>query len=266
MSSRITFVQNELKKRNLYHGTVDGSLNDQTRTTLDRLPLTYNDIKPEWSYTRKAYAFLQIACLEAGYDPYGVDGLWGPNTENAYNNYLHFLEHQKPPEPWRPEDIPAVNPNNWPVQYTPEFDAFYGPRGSSLVRLQLPYTMKLAWETTSAVSSFFCHAKVHDSLHRVLTRVLAHYGKEEIARLRLDLYGGCYNERPIRGGTRWSMHSWGIAVDFDPGRNKLEWGRDKAAFAAPEYTKWWEFWEEEGWVSLGRQRNFDWMHVQAAKI
>ena len=25
-------------------------------------------------------------------------------------------------------------------------------------------------------------------------------------------------------------------------------------------------WEEEGWISLGRARDFDWMHVQAARL
>jgi len=62
------------------------------------------------------------------------------------------------------------------------------------------------------------------------------------------------------------MHSWGIAVDYDPVKNKLKWGRDKASLPKGEYDMWWKFWEEEGWVSLGRQRNFDWMHVQAAKL
>jgi hypothetical protein len=266
MPSRLEFVQKELSKRNLYAGGIDGQYNEKTVEALQSLSVKYPDIKPEWSIRRKAHAFLQIACLEAGYDPYGVDGLWGPNTENAYNNYLHFLEANKPPEPWRPEEIPDINPNNWPKQYTPEFEAFYGPRGSNQIRIQLPYKMRLAWDTKKKISSFFCHVKVHDSMLRVLNKVLDYYGEEEIRRLRLDLWSGCYNERPIRGGTKWSMHSWAIAVDFDHTRNKLNWGRDKAAFARLEYNKWWELWEEEGWVSLGRQRNFDWMHVQAAKL
>ncbi len=62
------------------------------------------------------------------------------------------------------------------------------------------------------------------------------------------------------------MHSWGIAVDYDPERNLVKWGRDRATFAKSEYDTWWKLWEEEGWVSLGRTRNFDWMHVQAAKL
>ncbi|MCH7410937.1 hypothetical protein MM239_16125 [Belliella sp. DSM 111904] len=62
------------------------------------------------------------------------------------------------------------------------------------------------------------------------------------------------------------MHSWGIAIDFDPSNNQLKWGRDMATFAGPEYHAWWDIWESEGWVSLGRLRNFDWMHVQAASL
>ena len=100
---------------------------------------------------------------------------------------------------------------------------------------------------------------------QVLTRVLQHYGYERIKELRLDRWGGCYNERKKRGGTEWSTHAWGIAMDYDPERNRLTWGRDRAAFARPEYDRWWGFWEEEGWVSLGRVANFDWMHVQAAR-
>jgi hypothetical protein len=55
-------------------------------------------------------------------------------------------------------------------------------------------------------------------------------------------------------------------LDFDPSRNKLKWGRDKANLARPEYDAWWEAWETEGWLSLGRERNFDWMHIQAVKL
>jgi hypothetical protein len=266
MKTRIEFAQQELVKRSLYNGIVDGLLNQDTLDALDKLPALYSQIKIEWEPLRKTYGFLQIACLEAGYDPHGVDGRWGPNTENAFNNYCYFLANGKPPATWRPEDIVQVNPNNWPAQYSPEFDAFYGPRGSGLVRITLPYSMNLAWDTSVTVNSMTCHSKVQDSLLRVLTNVLNNYGIAEIRRLKLDLFGGCYNERQIRGGTKWSMHSWGIAVDFDPARNKLEWGRDKAAFASPDYDKWWELWEQEGWISLGRHRNFDWMHVQAAKL
>jgi len=70
----------------------------------------------------------------------------------------------------------------------------------------------------------------------------------------------------MRGGNSWSMHSWGIAIDFDASRNQLRWGREKAVLAKPVYDAWWKAWEDEGWVSLGQERNYDWMHVQAARL
>ena len=79
-------------------------------------------------------------------------------------------------------------------------------------------------------------------------------------------FGGCYENRAIRGGTRPSTHSWGIALDFDPDNNPLARSEShKATFKGPEYNKWWQFWEDEGWVSLGRTLGYDWMHVQAAR-
>jgi hypothetical protein len=266
MKSRIEFAQQELKKRKLYLSFADGTLNNDMIKALDKAVKLYPQLQPIWLPLRKTYGFIQIVCKEAKLNPGDIDGLWGPNTEYAYNQYKYLLANSQLPDPWRPEEIVDLNPNHWPKQYTPEFDQFYGLKGKNLVKIQLPYTMKLSWDTSTSLNSFSCHKKVQESLGRVLVRVLDHYGMAEIKRLKLDLWGGCYNERPIRGGTKWSMHSWGIAIDFDPSRNKLEWGRDKAAFAHPDYNAWWKFWEEEGWVSLGRQRNFDWMHVQAAKI
>ncbi|GAB4324796.1 MAG: hypothetical protein Kow00127_17480 [Bacteroidales bacterium] len=172
----------------------------------------------------------------------------------------------KLPPSWRPEDKVIDKKTTWPVQYSHEFDEFYGEPGTQLVRLTLPYTLQLSWEPYQKIKTILCHSKVRDSLGEVLEEVLKHYGGEEIKRLRLNRFGGCFNKRKIRGGQRWSMHSWGIALDFDPSRNKLRWGRDKASLAKPEYDEWWKIWEEHGWVSLGRERNFDWMHVQAARL
>jgi hypothetical protein len=75
-------------------------------------------------------------------------------------------------------------------------------------------------------------------------------------------FGGCLNVHKMRGGSAWSMHSWGIAFDFDPDRNQLTWKKDRAAFQPSEYANWFELWEEEGAISLGRSPNYDWMHTQ----
>jgi hypothetical protein len=70
----------------------------------------------------------------------------------------------------------------------------------------------------------------------------------------------------MRGGSRFSMHSWGIAIDFDPERNQLHAHAPEARLSHADAAPFWKAWEAEGWVSLGRAKNYDWMHVQAASI
>lgn len=261
MASRAHLVQQILADAGLYKGKIDGDFGKKSQAALAKYP----GINHTWSLDRRMVACLQLACKNIGLNPGVIDGYWGPSTNTAVNQYLYYKENKAIPPIWRPEDIVDTIADVWPKAYTPEFDAFYGPAGESqLVKITFPYQMKIAWNTSQKVSSTRCHQKVADSATRVFAEVLKHYGRQRISELKLDYFGGCYNNRPIRGGTKASMHSWGIAFDFDPVRNQLEWGRDRASFARPEYDAWWKIWEAEGWVSLGRTKNFDWMHVQAA--
>ena len=263
MKSRIKFIQSQLNAKGLNAGPEDGIMGRKTLSALDRI----DGIPSNWAKQRKVIAFIQLLAQEKGIESGKVDGYWGPQTSFAFDSLQHLLEHDEEPETWRPEDLPETNPNDWPKQ-TPEAELirYYGEVNTNQTKIDLPYPHRLSWQMNRTINRFSCHEKVHNSLKRVLTRVRDHYGMDEIKRLRLDLWGGCLNVRKMRGGNRYSMHSWGIALDYDPTRNQLKWGRDKASFAKPEYNKWWEIWEEEGWVSLGRLRNFDWMHVQAAKL
>ena len=260
---KIKFIQEQLNARNLNAGPADGIAGKKTYAALAKV----DAIPADWIKKRKLIGFIQLLCKENGIDSGKKDGYWGPQTEYAYELLQEKLETGRTPAPWRPEQLSQANPNAWPIQ-TPQKEIinFYGEPGRHQTYLHVPYPHKLAWDTSTTIKRFQCHEKVHDSLLRVLKRVNSHYGQQEIERLRLDLFGGCFNKRKMRGGTRWSMHSWGIALDYDPSHNKLKWGRDKAGFAHTDYDTWWRLWEEEGWVSLGRTRNFDWMHVQAAKL
>lgn len=144
---------------------------------------------------------------------------------------------------------------------------FYGPVGENQTTLILPYTLKLAWDSTSTVKRLTCHTKVSESLYKIFENILKVYGEKELRKLRLDLFGGCLNVRKMRGSTSsWSIHSWGAAVDLDPDNNQLKWNDGKATFAKKQYEPFWKIVEDEGWVSLGRQKNYDWMHFQAAKF
>ena len=111
-----------------------------------------------------------------------------------------------------------------------------------------------------------CHKMVAEPLTRIFQAALDHYGMEKIREMGLDLYGGCFNDRAIIGGKATSMHAWGIAVDMDPDRNGLNVHSPHAVFSRPDYAAFWEIVEAEGAVSLGRARDYDWMHFQFATL
>lgn len=142
----------------------------------------------------------------------------------------------------------------------------YGEVGTNQVYCKLPYRMRLAWDKKVTISKFQCHAKVKDKLEAIFKEVLEYYGIIQIQALGLDIFGGCLNIRAMRGGYRPSVHSWGLAVDLDPENNQLKWKKDKARFARPEYNKFWEIVEKHGGLSLGRTRDYDWMHFQFIPI
>lgn len=144
--------------------------------------------------------------------------------------------------------------------------SFYGPVGTDQVQIDLPYAMVLAWDKSTALRKMTLHRKVAASARRALQTVAATYSASERAALGLNLFGGSLNIRRMRGGTAYSMHSWGIAIDFDPERNQLTWGSPVARLSHADALPFWRAWDAEGWVSLGRARNYDWMHVQAARL
>ncbi|CAH1073183.1 M15 family metallopeptidase [Candidatus Nitrotoga sp. 1052] len=153
--------------------------------------------------------------------------------------------------------------NNWPRQNFSSMIAFYGNIGENQMRLALPYPMRLAWDTSKTVNSISCHAKVHDSLGKILSDIFALYGSiEEIGKARMDLFGGCLNVRKVRGGTNWSIHSWGTAIDLDPDHNTLTMPRTQATMPKEVIT----IFANEGWVNMGDSRNYDFMHFQAAML
>ncbi len=260
--THIKLIQRQLVSLGHNLGTIDGILGNKTNKALGSI----NEVQQFTSFKRRAVAFIQLQCQQNNIDAGSIDGYWGPQTDYAFGVLNEFLKTGILLEPWRDELSISYNPNNWPHEETTLLESFYGEVGQHQKRLQLPYPHKLSWDKRHIVNSFFCHEKVHESLDKVLVAVLNHYGIVEIKRLGLDIWGGCLNVRKKRGGTKWSTHSWGIALDYNPEQNALRWGRDRAVFAKPEYNKWWEIWEKEGWVSLGRKKNYDWMHIQAAKI
>lgn len=150
-----------------------------------------------------------------------------------------------------------------------QIEAKYGkanPTGKGyLVTITLPYKMRVAWDRKTYITKVQVHKLLADKFIAVFTDILNHYGYDEIVRLGLDLYGGCFNYRLMRGSTSTlSKHSWGIAWDLDPDRNLLHETSKTARFARPEYKPMIDIWYKHGFFSLGVEKNYDWMHFEIA--
>jgi len=134
-----------------------------------------------------------------------------------------------------------------------------------LTTILLPYPMKLAWDLDTKVVKMRCHKLAAEAFLNVFNDLLAEYGMKEIERLGIDLFGGCFNYRKMRGGTSWSKHAWGIAIDLDPARNLLKETSKTARFARPEYKEMIQIFYKHGFVNLGIEKGYDWMHFQLRK-
>lgn len=235
-------------------------------------------------------AQIQAALNAAGFGPVKVDGKFGNSTKEAVTRFQranNLMPDGKPgPKtqevldakaplvgvPNRNIDPPKSPASNkaakvWPRQS--EVEAFFGPAGSKRATAgtcKLPVAMVIAWDKSQRINSFKCHELVADAMTAIFTETVKHYGEANWRKLGLDLFGGCYNVRTMRGGSRPSMHSYGIATDIDPERNQLKWAKDRAVLARPEYVAFWNIVEGQGAISLGRVRNFDWMHFQFARL
>lgn len=269
----ILIVQNHLKSKGFFAPNPDGVTGPITQAAVIKglspriaeLPAGALGFSAERCLTM----MLQLIAKDKGIDVVTVDGFWGPVTQNAYEALVQLIDTGSLPPNWRDDEPSDANPHVWPRDRgnQAEMRAFYGQPGKPPIsKVRCPWKLKLAWDKSTVMNHVGVHAKVADSVGDVFEKVYRHYGEAELKRLRLDLYGGSFFARKKRGGSTWSTHAWAIALDWDPERNQLKWGRDRASLDASAYDFWWHAWEAEGWVSLGRSRNFDWMHVQAARL
>lgn len=146
-----------------------------------------------------------------------------------------------------------------------EVYALYGPPGNTddFTTIVSPFPFIIAWDTKVTLNKLTCHKKIAQPLANVLRDILAHYGAAKIHSLGIDLYGGLYNKRLMRGSTtRWSRHSWAIAIDLDPARNQLREDRTTARFARPDYKPMIDIFYRYGFVGYGPEKDYDWMHFE----
>lgn len=254
-------VQRYLVGQKAYTGAIDGIIGAGSlaglRAVAKKKAKHYSDT---WTDQRCRIAVEQAMMEElAGAEIGDIDGALGPLTQHGYEVWQNYLRDRPllKAEPEHPNTV-------WPRQSG--VPAFFGKPGANLALFDLPYPMRLAWDTDTIVKRITLNKKVGESAQRAFKAALDHYGLPGIQQLGLDLYGGSYANRKMRGGQAVSMHAYGIAIDIDTENNQLRWNHTKARMAQPAYAAFLDCWYAEGWINLGRERDFDWQHFQAARL
>jgi hypothetical protein len=185
-----------------------------------------------------------------------TDAWWGPDTQDA----AYRLLGQAFP---RPDESPIIKPT--PRCWTPsdsQMIARYGQVGTNQVTINVPFPLRLDWDLKTKVTRVTCHKDFVKPILSVFEQLTEQYSPDRISALGIDRYGGILNVRKKRGGSTWSAHAWGTAIDLWPSANQLSWKKDRAEFAKPIYEPLRKAFTNAGLMSLGTCYNFDWMHWQ----
>ncbi len=97
-------------------------------------------------------------------------------------------------------------------------DASIDPRWETenIVRVALPAPIPLDRDTSKSATGIRCHKLLAPLFTEVFRRVTAAGLASTI-----QTYGGCYQYRAKRNGSKPSTHSWGIAIDFNVRTNAM---------------------------------------------
>lgn len=175
-----------------------------------------------------------------------ADGFWGPKSIAACK--AHLLRLMPYPSPWPAADSASLR-------------EYYGPPGdeSKLVTIDFPYPM---FYDGRPVTRTRVHRRCADSLLRVLRDIAGLIPTAPHIRDEAEDYGGVYNVRKKRGGTSYSLHAYGAAIDLDADDNSFRAAWPVAADMPLEII---EAFAREGWVSGAAFWGYDAMHFQATR-
>lgn len=143
--------------------------------------------------------------------------------------------------------------------------SIYGKAGNEnvLVNVSVPTNYPLKYEG-KRVKTIRVHKYVADRLAAALKDIINHYGEDiEKVAPAACVYDGSYYFRTSRGSSSTSVHSWGLALDFDAANNTMKMSAPKARLSQDIYKPFFDILEYHGFNSLGRRGDYDWMHVQA---
>ena len=140
----------------------------------------------------------------------------------------------------------------------------FGKAGNEgiLVNVPVPENYPLKYDG-KRVKTIRIHKLVADRLAAALQDIINHYG-EDIEKVAPGacVYDGSYNFRKTTGSSSYSIHSWGLALDFDASKNTMKMSAPKARLSQDIYKPFFDIWEYHGFMSLGRRGDYDWQHIQ----
>lgn len=108
------------------------------------------------------------------------------------------------------------------------------------------------------------HKKVAPVLDTIFQEILAKVPAETRKFAGLHHFGGAFNYRLMRGGSKLSMHAYGAAIDFDPVNNQL--GDETPRLA--DFPDIIAIFKKYGavWGGDWKGRHCDGMHFQFARV
>jgi D-alanyl-D-alanine carboxypeptidase len=79
----------------------------------------------------------------------------------------------------------------------------------------LPFQIPLSWATDTLVSRMRCHRLLVPTFESLFRKIV-----QGGLRGKVTSFGGCFQYRAQRTGTKLSTHSWGIAIDLNTVENE----------------------------------------------
>lgn len=253
-----------LAEAGYYRAALDGRIGPATRAAVERIESGADDRRVSgWPFTRRLIAAAQRVLTAQGHYRGLIDGITGPVTTGAVSAWRAAKVVPVAPS----EPVPVRSVNRWPDRKNiAEMNKIFGNPGSSQAtagRCELPFPFVIAWDEQQRISRFSCNSVAAPAFTAIFAEAARHYGEAAFRRLRLDRFGGCFADRKMRGSaTTTSTHAWGVAIDIDPINNQLRWSKSRAWLARPDYEAFWQIVEAHGGTSLGRAKNYDFMHFQ----
>ena len=182
-------------------------------------------------------SLIKVMQTRLGVEP---DGFWGPKSIAACQSHLRGL---------------MPDPHPWPYPDQTSLTAFFGKAGDEAMLTNLAVPPGLLYQGQH-VRSIRCNVMVSRSLGRIIPQLIDRF--PGIA----AQYAGCFNNRPMRGGSTPSLHARGAAIDFAPevNGNHQHW---PASATMPLEVM--EIFAREGWLSGGAFWSRDAMHFQSSR-